>query len=202
MLFAATLYALPLAAAVDEKGNLKPQQAWYAGVDVSGAAHSEAGLDRSKGEYDVTYTTFGGAVSAQYHLPDYYFHAGVGLMRLMSLTVNKVSIAMQDRTQWHLPVFAHAYYRIDPAFAFGAGLTHLTETTMYLKGNPVPASSYSHVFLDIAMQFMPALNDRLKANVTVIFGVNLIPGRQNVYTVTDLLHVRVGLNVGLLYSIF
>ncbi len=196
------LSVLPVSAATDEKGNVAVKNPWYAGIDLAGAAHSEAGLDRSKGEYDVTYTAFGGSLYAQYHLPDYYIHAGAGLMRLMSLTVNKVSIAMEERTQWHVPVFVHAYYRVDPVFALGTGLTHLTETTMYLHGSAVPKSSYHHLFLDIAMQFTPKISDRLKASVTFVFGVNLVPGRQNVYTVTDLLHLRAVLSIGLLYSVF
>lgn len=191
----------PLSAAADEKGNTVPRP-WYAGFDLGWAGHNEAGLDRSKGEYDVSYNTLGGYLSGQYHLPDFYLHGGVGLLRLMTLTVNSMTMAMENRTQWHVPVFLHAYYPIDPVFAFGAGLSHLTETTMYLNGKEVPKSSYNHVFADLAMQFSSRLTRRLKLVFTFVIGVNMIPGRQNVYTVTDLLHLRAQLTAGMQYQLF
>lgn len=200
-LLLALCFAGNLSAIADEKGNAVPKP-WYAGFDLGWAGHSEAGLDRSKGEYDVSYNTLGGYLSGQYHLPDFYLHGGVGLLRLMTLKVNSVQMAMENRTQWHVPVFLHAYYRVDPIFAIGAGLSHLTETTMYLNGTRVPESSYNHVFVDIAMQLSPKLTHRLKFVFTLVFGVNMVPGRQNVYTVTDLLHVRAQLTAGMQYLLF
>lgn len=190
-----------LAAEADEKGNATTRL-WYAGLDLGWAGHNEAGLDRSKGEYDVSYNTLGGYLSGQYHLPDFYLHGGVGLLRLMTLKVNTVQMAMENRTQWHVPVFLHAYYPVDPIFAIGAGLSHLTETTMYLNGNEVPKSSYNHIFADVAMQLSPKVTSRLKLVFTFVFGINMLPGRQNVYTVTDLLHVRAQLTGGLQLLLF
>lgn len=190
-----------LSATTDEKGNAVPKP-WYAGFDLGWAGHNEAGLDRSKGEYDVSYNTLGGYLSGQYHFPEFYLHGGLGLLRLMTLRVNSVAMAMENRTQWHVPVFLHAYYRVDPVFAFGAGLSHLTETTMYLNGTEVPKSSYNHVFVDIAMQLSPRLTSSVKLVFTLVFGVNMVPGRQNVYTVTDLLHVRAQLTAGMQFLLF
>ncbi len=190
-----------LHAATDEKGNAVSRP-WKAGFDLGWAGHNEAGLDRSKGEYDVSYNTLGGFLSGQYRLPDFYLHGGIGLMRLMTLRVNSVAMAMENRTQWHVPVFLHAYYPIDPVFAFGAGISHLTETTMYLNGTAVPKSSYNHLFIDLAMQFSPKLSRRVNLVFTFVFGINMFPGRQNVYTVTDLLHVRAQLTAGLQYLLF
>ncbi len=204
-LLAPLLFCLALAgnldAATDEKGNAVAKP-WYAGIDLGWAGHSEAGLDRTKGDYDVSYNTLGGYLSGQYHFPEFYLHGGIGLMRLMTLKVNSIQMAMENRTQWHVPVFLHAYYPVDPVFAFGAGLSHLTETTMYLNGTEVPRSSYNHVFVDVAMQFSPRLSGRVKLVFTFVFGVNMVPGRQNVYTVTDLLHLRAQLTAGMQFLLF
>lgn len=186
-------------AASDAKDN--PNR-WYVGIDIAGAAHDEEGLDSSKGTYSVSYSSLGGMLNAQFVLPEYYFEGGVGLLRLMSLTVNSAAIDMTTRVQWHVPFYGYAFYRISPIFAMGGGLTHLTETTMFLNGSAVPNSSYNHIFLDMAAELTPEISERLKIKVMLIGGLNLIPGRQHTYSVFDLLHVRLQLNVGVLYRLF
>lgn len=186
-------------AASDAKDNPKR---WYVGIDIAGAAHDEQGLDTSKGAYSVSYSSFGGMLNTQFVLPQIFFEGGVGLLRLMSLTVNSAAIDMSVRTQWHVPFYGYAFYRIAPIFAMGGGLTHLTETTMFLNGSAVPDSSYNQLFLDMAAELTPEINERLKIKLLLVGGLNLIPGRQHTYSVFDLLHVRLQLNVGVLYRLF
>lgn len=175
---------------------------FFFGAGLSVAGHSEEGLDRSKGEYSVSYSALGGAVTAEYHLPDFYLHGGIGLMRLMGLRVNGKSQDMENRVQWHVPVYAHAFYRLDKLVAIGAGLTHLTETRMYLDSQPVPESSYNHLFVDAAIQVRPQLSENLAAVITGVIGLNVIPGRQHTYSVGDLLHLRFQLMAGMVYAAF
>jgi len=174
----------------------------FLGGEISVAGHSEEGLDRSKGEYSVSYSALGGSVTAEYHLADVYFHGGVGLMRLMGLRVNGLSQSMENRVQWHVPAYAHAFYRLDKLLALGAGLTHLTETRMYLDSQPVPESSYNHLFIDAALQVRPKLSENLNAVITAVVGINVIPGRQHTYSVGDLLHLRFQLMAGMVYAAF
>jgi hypothetical protein len=187
----------------DEPVEQKPAvQPILLGAELAATGHSEEGLDRSKGEYSVSYSTVGGSVTAEYHLPDLYFHGGIGLMRLMGLRVNGQSQSMENRVQWHIPVYAHAFYRIDQLFAVGAGFTHLTETTMRLNGQPVPESSYNHLFIDAALQLRPRLSENLTAVFTGVIGLNVIPGRQHTYSIGDLLHLRFQLMAGMVYAFF
>lgn len=150
----------------------------------------------------MSYGTVGGSVVARYDLSDFFLQGGVGLMRLTSLTVNAVKIEMNGREQWHVPVYAHLYYSVFPVFNIGFGLTHLTETTMYVNSVAAPESSYSHLFADGAMQVAPRLAENLTMTVTAVLGINLVPGRQHTYTIGDLLHIRVQVNIGLLYAAF
>lgn len=191
-----------MANSYDEKGNPIERNYFWLGLEGSLTAHSEDGLDRTKGEYAVSYSTLGGSVVGQYHFGDFFFHGGIGGMKLLGLRVNGTSIEMKNRTQWHIPVFLHAYYKIDELVAVGAGLTHLTETTMYLDGAKVPDSSYNQIFLDAALQLRPRLNERVRLTVTAIMGLNLIPGRQHTYSVGDLLHLRFQLNLGAVYALY
>lgn len=172
------------------------------GAGLAVAGHTEDGLDRSKGEYSASYAALGGSVTAEYHLPEFYFHGGVGLMRLIGLRVNGESQKMQNRVQWHVPVYVHAFYRFDKLLALGAGLTHLTETRMYLNDQPVPESSFNHLFIDAAIQVRPGLSDNLTALITGVIGLNVLPGRQHTYSAFDLLHLRFQLNAGMVYTIF
>jgi hypothetical protein len=184
--------ATPPAGAAPEKREL------YIGAEGEFALHSEDGLDKSKGDYSVGYNTLGGSITGQYHFPDFYFAAGLGLMRLMSLRVNGVSY---EHRQWHVPVYARAYYKLDPMFALGAGLTHLTETTMYLNGEKVPNSSYNQIFLDLALQVSVQMNEKIRFLATPVLGINLIPGRQHTYSVGDLFHVRFACQLGAVYLV-
>lgn len=195
----------------DERGNVvqKPtaepvdlSRKFHAGLEFAATAHNEEGLDKSKGEYSVSYGTLGGSLVVRYDLADFFLQGGVGLMRLTSLTVNSVKIDMQKREQWHVPVSAHLHYKVFPVFNLGLGLTHLTETTMYVNSQPAPDSRYNHVFADGLLQVTPQLAENLTMMVTVLLGVNLIPGRQHTYSVGDLLHIRVQANVGLIYAVF
>lgn len=187
----------------DEPVEQKPAvQPILLGAELAATGHSEDGLDRSKGEYSVSYSTVGGSLTAEYHLPGFYVHGGIGLMRLMGLRVNGQSQRMQNRVQWHIPVYAHAFYRIDQLFAVGVGFTHLTETTMYLNDQPVPESSYNHWFIDAALQLRPGLSEKLTAVITGMIGLNVIPGRQHTYSVGDLLHLRFQLTAGMVYAFF
>ncbi len=174
----------------------------FLGGEIAAAGHTEEGLDRSKGEYSVSYSALGGSVTAEYHLADFYVHGGIGLMRLMGLRVNGESQNMENRVQWHVPAYAHAFYPLDKMLALGAGLTHLTETTMYLNGQKVPESSYNHLFIDAALQARPRLSENLNAVITAVVGVNVIPGRQHTYSVGDLLHLRFQLMAGMVYAAF
>lgn len=190
----------------DERGNLievkkKSQNSIYVGLEGTVTRHNEEGLDSTKGEYSVGYTTLGGSVTAQYHFPEFFFDAGVGLMNLMNLTVNDVKISMANRSQLHLPVYTHIYYKFDPMFGLGTGFTHLTELSTYVDSQKVPDSSYHHLFLDLAAQVSPQISSKLVLTFTAVVGMNLIPGRQNVYSPADLLHVRFQFNLGLLYRI-
>lgn len=178
------------------------EKKFFAGLETSLAAHIEDGLDSSKGQYAVSYSAFGGSVLAQYHFDDFFFQGGVGLMRLLGLTINDFKVDMTNRVQWHVPFYFHAYYKLHPVFGLGTGFTHLTETTMYLNSQAVPDSSYNHLFLDIAAQIRPQLNDSLAMLFTAVVGLNLIPGRQHVYSVGDMLHLRFQFNLGLVYGIF
>lgn len=187
--------------AFDVRGN-KLTKDFFVGAEMAGTAHSETGLDTSKGRYSTSDTTLGLSVVAQYHLTEYYFQSGIGLMYLMAQKINELSIDMTGRTQWHVPLYLHGYYKLHPYFAAGAGLTYLIETSLRVNGTSAPDTSYAHTFLDLAGQFTAPVNADLKLNLTVIVGLNLFPGRQNVYTVGDLLHVRFQLNVGLAYGIF
>ncbi|MFZ5627511.1 MAG: hypothetical protein ACOY5B_00165 [Spirochaetota bacterium] len=199
-------FFLPAALFADffvEPAEPKPaMRQFFFGAGLSVAGHSEEGLDRSKGEYSVSYSALGGAVTAEYHLPDFYLHGGIGLMRLMGLRVNGKSQDMENRVQWHVPVYAHAFYRLDKLVAIGAGLTHLTETRMYLDSQPVPESSYNHLFVDVAIQVRPQLSENLAAVITGVIGLNVIPGRQHTYSVGDLLHLRFQLMAGMVYAAF
>lgn len=195
----------------DERGNtvLKPvtepvdlSRKFHAGAEFAATAHSEEGLDKSKGDYSVSYGTLGGSLVARYDLTDFFLQGGVGLMRLTSLTVNALKIDMQNRVQWHVPVYVHLHYKVFPVFNLGLGLTHLTETTMYVNSVAAPESSYNHIFADGLMQVTPQLAENLTMIVTVVLGVNLIPGRQHTYSVGDLLHIRVQANIGLIYAAF
>lgn len=189
----------------DERGNIRaaktPANQFYAGAEASILRHFEEGLDHTKGEYSVGYTTLGGSVTAQYHFPDFYFDAGVGMMTLLALKVNDVKVDMSNRTQWHLPFYGHIFYKVDPLFALGAGITHLTELSMYIDSQKIPNSSYHHIFVDIAAQFSIPVHDRLVMTITPIVGLNVLPGRQNVYSVGDLLHVRLQFNLGILFRV-
>lgn len=178
------------------------EKKFFAGVETSVALHLEEGLDSSKGQYSVNYSAFGGSAFAQYYFDDFYLQAGVGLMRLLALTINDVKIDMTNRVQWHVPFYLHAYYKLHPIFGLGTGFTHLTETTMYLNSQAVPNSSYNQLFLDVAAQLKPRLDDSLTLLVTTVIGLNLIPGRQHVYSVGDLFHMRFQFNLGLMYAIF
>lgn len=198
-------------AKTDERGNTVPKvpaepvdlsRKFHAGLEFAAAAHNEEGLDKSKGEYSVSYGTLGGSLVARYDLADFFLQGGVGLMRLTSLTVNSVQIDMQKREQWHVPVYARMHYKVFPLFNLGLGLTHLTETTMYVNSLPAPESSYNHIFADGVMQLTPQLAENLSMMVTVVLGVNLVPGRQHTYSVGDLLHIRLQANIGLLYAVF
>jgi hypothetical protein len=202
-LLSCTLFCVGQILPVDERGNIaKVENKFRVGADAAVTFHSEAGLDSSKGEYGVSDTTFGGSALAQYHFQDFYLEGGVGIMRLLSLTVNGTKVDMANRVQWHIPVFARGYYKLTSFMGVGVGLTHLTETTMYLNSNPVPNSSYHHIFLDLAAQVTPQLNDKLWIVFTFIFGLNMIPGRQHTYSVGDLLHVRAQFNVGAAFALF
>lgn len=189
----------------DERGNARaPQQVQsrlLVGLETSLTPHLEEGLDHTKGSYSVSYLTWGGSLTAQYHFTEFYLDAGVGMMRLLSLKVNDLKIDMSNRTQWHLPFYAHAYYKLDPIFALGTGLTHLTELPMYVDSQKVPDSSYHHIFVDVAAQLTPEISPDLKLVFTALVGLNMIPGRQNVYSVGDLLHVRFQFNAGMLYRL-
>ena len=200
LLALAVLPARLSANAFDVRGNAISRTV-FAGVEASFAGHSEEGLDRSKGEYSVSYSALGGSLIAEYHLPDYYFHGGIGLMRLMGLRVNGLSQSMENRVQWHVPAYVHVFYRLDKLLAIGAGLTHLTETTMQLNGQPVPESSYNHLFIDAALQVRPQISDRISAVITGVIGLNVIPGRQHTYSVGDLLHLRFQLMAGMVYAV-
>lgn len=180
----------------------KKEKKFFAGLEAALTAHTEEGLDSSKGDYSVSYSTFGGSTVAQYYFDDFYLQGGVGLVRLLALNINNVKIDMSNRVQWHVPLYLHAYYRVHPVFGLGAGFTHLIETTMYLNSQAVPDSSYSQLFLDLAAQVKPQLNDSLTMLLTAVVGLNLIPGRQHVYSVGDLLHVRFHFNLGLVYAVF
>ncbi|GAB4433482.1 MAG: hypothetical protein OHK0011_16530 [Turneriella sp.] len=187
----------------DEPAQPKPPvRSVFFGAELAATGHSEAGLDRSKGEYSVSYSTLGGSATAEYHLSEFYFHGGIGLMRLMGLRVNGQSQNMENRVQWHVPLYAHAFYRLDKLVALGTGLTHLTETTMYLNDQPVPESSYNHLFVDAALQLRPRLGENLTAVITGVIGLNVIPGRQHTYSVGDLLHLRFQLMAGIVYAAF
>lgn len=198
-----TLAILPArlsANAFDVRGNATSRTV-FAGLEASVAGHTEEGLDRSKGEYSASYSALGGSLIVEYHLPDYYFHSGIGLMRLMGLRVNGLSQSMENRVQWHVTVYGHAFYRLDKLLAIGVGLTHLTETTMQLNGQSVPESSYHHLFIDAALQIRPQINDRIFAVATGVIGLNVIPGRQHTYSVGDLLHLRFQLLAGMVYAL-
>ncbi len=195
----------------DERGNSlqkAPAEApdlgrkFHAGLEFAATAHNEEGLDKSKGDYSVSYGTLGGSLLVRYDLADFFFQAGVGLMRLTSLTVNLVKIDMEKRSQWHIPVYAHMHYKVFSVFNLGLGLTHLTETTMYVNSMPAPDSSFNHLFADGLVQVAPQLAENLTMLLTVVLGVNLVPGRQHTYTVGDLLHIRVQANIGLIYAVF
>ncbi len=189
----------------DERGNVLQgggsETKFYLGAEAAITRHIEEGLDHTKGEYSVGYTTLGGSLTAQYHFPDFYFDAGVGMMKLLALSVNDVKIDLSNRSQWHLPFYAHAFYKIDPMFAVGTGITHLTELSMYVDSQKVPDSSYNHIFIDLAAQVSVSLNSSFVLTFTPVVGINVIPGRQNVYSVGDLLHMRLQFNVGLLYRL-
>lgn len=189
----------------DERGNARvPSSApprLLVGLATSLTPHLEEGLDHTKGSYSVSYLTWGGSLTAQYHFTEFYLDAGVGLMRLLSLKVNDLKIDMSNRTQWHLPFYAHAYYKLDPLFALGTGITHLTELPMYVDSQKVPDSSYHHIFIDVAAQITPEINPDLKLVFTALVGLNVIPGRQNVYSVGDLLHLRFQFSAGILYRL-
>lgn len=189
--------------AVDSKneGNTMGRR-FLAGAELSAISHAEEGLDRSKGEYSVSYSTLGGSLVVRYDFPDFFLQGGLGLMRVMSLTVNSLKVDMAGRVQWHVPVYAHIYYRIFPIFNIGTGITHLTETTLYVNGTPAPETSYNHLFLDGALQLAPRIAENVTMIVTATIGLNLIPGRQHTYSVGDLLHLRVQLNLGALYHVF
>jgi len=188
--------------AVDERGNALPRR-FSAGIESSLLAHNEEGLDKSKGEYSVSYTTFGGSLIARYEFPDFYIQGGIGAMRMLSLTVNTIKVDMSNRRQWHFPaLYAHAYFKVFSFFNLGLGLTHLTEATVYVDGAPVPESSYNQIFADAAVQFTPRLTENLTMTIGGVLGLNLIPGRQHTYSVGDLLHLRVQLNLGVLYALF
>jgi len=193
--------AAPAEFFVDAAGPNSVERPLSLGGELAVAGHSEEGLDRSKGEYSVSYSALGGSLVAEYHLPDYYFHGGIGLMRLMGLRVNGLSQSMENRVQWHVPLYVHAFYRLDKLFSLGAGLAHLTETTMQLNGQSVPESSYNHLFLDAALQVRPQLSERISAVITGVIGLNVIPGRQHTYSVGDLLHLRFMLMAGLVYAV-
>lgn len=137
----------------------------------------------------------------QYHFSEYYFIANVGLMRLMSQTVNSKSIDMNARTQYHVPVSLWALWKALKGFGLGFGFTHLTETTLYLRGEPVPESSYHQLFADLLLQLNPRITQDLRLNVAAIWGLNLMPGRQHIFTPTDLFHYRLQLQVGLLFAL-
>lgn len=175
---------------------------FYFGAEVAFTGHTEEGLNRSQGDYSVGYSTLGGCITAEYDTGDFFVHGGVGLVRLMGLSVNGQSQSMRDRVQWHVPVYAHAYFRLDRAWALGAGLTHLTETRMYLNSQPVPDSSFNHLFLDAALQVRPQLGEYLTGVITAAVGINLIPGRRHTYSAGDLLHLRFGLMAGVVYAAF
>jgi hypothetical protein len=189
----------------DERGNLLQvsgdDRKFYAGAEAAISRHIEEGLDHTKGEYSVAYTTLGGSVTAQYHFSDFYFDAGVGMMKLLALSVNSVKIDLSNRTQWHLPFYAHAFYKLDPMFALGAGMTHLTELSMYVDSQKVPNSSYNHIFIDLAAQVSVPLDHSFVLTFTPVIGINVIPGRQNVYSVGDMLHLRLQFNVGILFRL-
>lgn len=200
---------------MDERGNTTDQQSatslrvstpevrrFHAGAEISATAHNEEGLDKSKGEYSVSYGTVGGSLLVRYDFADWFLQGGLGLMRLTSLTVNSVKIDMQQRVQWHVPFYAHLYFKVFPIFNMGLGLTHLTETTMYVNSVPAPDSSYNQIFVDGALQVAPQLAKNLTLTVTAVLGLNLIPGRQHTYAVGDLLHLRLQINVGVLYAVF
>lgn len=123
------------------------------------------------------------------------------MMTLLALKVNDVKVDMSNRTQWHLPFYGHIFYKVDPLFALGAGITHLTELSMYIDSQKIPNSSYHHIFVDIAAQFSIPVHDRLVMTITPIVGLNVLPGRQNVYSVGDLLHVRLQFNLGILFRV-
>jgi hypothetical protein len=221
-IFALALWASTEVAAeswqFDERGSVKPsppvspapaspvaakkEKKFYIGVEGTATAHIEEGLDHTKGDYSVSYTTLGGSITSQYHFPSFYFETGAGLMTLLALKVNDVKIDMSNRSQLHLPFYIRAYYKLDPLFAIGVGATHLIELSMYVDSQQVPHSTYNHFFLDLAAQVTPQISETLLLTFTAVVGINLIPGRQNIYSVGDLLHMRFQFNVGLLYRLF
>lgn len=173
------------------------------GLDLAWSGHVEEGLDRSKGEYSTSYAALGGFFGVEYHeWSEFFLRGGLGIMRLTGLRVNSRSQSMESREQWHVPFYVHAFYKIDELFAVGMGFTHLIETTMYLNSQPVPQSSFNHIFLDLVLQVRPRVGEKLQAIFTGIIGLNLIPGRQNTYSVFDLLHLRFQIMAGVGYSLF
>jgi hypothetical protein len=138
-----SFYTVLDANAFDVRPENNREKKFFAGAEASVAVHMERGLDSSKGQYFVDYSAFGGSAFAQYYFDDFYFQAGLGLMRLLALTINDVKIDMTNRVQWHVPFYLHAYYKIHPVFGLGTGLTHLTETTMYLNSQAVPRHALS-----------------------------------------------------------
>lgn len=187
----------------DEAIETKPAvRTVFLGGQLAATGHVEEGLDSSKGEYSVSHSSLGGSVIGEYHLSEFYAQAGIGLMRLTGLRVNGYSQSMQNRVQWHVPVFVHAYCPLGRYWALGAGFTHLTETRMYLNAQAVPESSFHHLFLDTALQVRPQVMENLFAVITAIVGLNLIPGRQHTYSVGDLLHLRFQLMAGMVYATF
>lgn len=181
----------------------KKTQSLLLGLDGAWGGHAEEGLDSSKGEYSASYSTLGGLLSVEYYeWAEFFLRGGLGVMRLVGLRVNGRSQNMENREQWHVPFYCYGFYRLNELFSVGAGPTYLIETTMYLHGQMVPQSSFHHIFLDLALQFRPQIDEKLHAIFTGIVGLNLIPGRQNTYSVFDLLHLRFQLMAGISYALF
>jgi len=187
--------------AFDVRGNAI-ENTFHIGLEISGIANSETGLDSSKGSYSASNTLLGGGLIARYDIDEFYLQAGLGASNLMAQKVNELSIDMTGRTQWHIPFYAYAFYKLHRFFGAGTGFSHITETTLCVDGTPAPDSSFHHIFLDIAGQFQAKINDAMRMHVTLVTGVNLIPGRQNVYTIGDLLHLRFQANIGATYAVF
>ncbi|HRP68014.1 MAG TPA: hypothetical protein PLY93_00580 [Turneriella sp.] len=174
----------------------------YVGVALVLAKHLEEGVDQSKGDYHVGYTAFGGALSGEYEYHAFLFQGAFTFMRLFQMNVNGYSIDMRERTQWHLLFSANMFYSIYPSMALGVGLTHLTETSMYVNDTKVADSSFQHIFLDIAARYMPRLTDKMNLDIAAVVGLNMLPGRRHTYSIFDLVHARFQINVGVRYRVF